>query len=144
MKLLDNEKLDKEPLLWEITEACYTGVEVPTREFFKLCVQKGDVFVRYEDNEIASYALVNGGRSDCPLLRSIATKPKYRKHGHAWRLLTELSLYYQAAHCSQIILYCKVDNPAQCLYFKAGYRVTALLRGYYKPEGNGLEMRKTL
>jgi ribosomal protein S18 acetylase RimI-like enzyme len=147
MKLSDTEKMEQEPRLWEITAACYTGVQLPARLDFGRFLKHGDVFVRYEIYKIAaSYALVTPGWGDdaTPLIRSIATEPNYRANGHAGSLLDELAGFYKAQDIRQIILHCKSDNPAQTLYFKAGYRVTAILRNYYRPEGDGLEMRKIL
>ena len=146
MKLSDTEKMEQEPRLWEITAACYTGVQLPARLDFGRFLKHGDVFVTHEYDEIASYALVTPGWGDdaTPLIRSIATEPKYRGNGHAGSLLNELASFYKVQDIRQIILHCKSDNPAQTLYFKAGYRVTAILRNYYRPEGDGLEMRKIL
>jgi GNAT superfamily N-acetyltransferase len=141
MKLTAEQKEQFELRLWNITELCYNSVEVPTREFFKRCVRQGDVFLDYN-----SYALVTADWGDerTPLLRSIATPPKCRGMGRASALLDEIAIFYRGQNCKEIVLHCKVDNPAQRLYFKKGYRVTAVLRGYYKPEGNGLEMRLVL
>ena len=146
MKLSDTEKMEQEPRLWEITAACYTGVQLPARLDFGRFLKHGDVFVRYDYDELASYALVTPGWGDdaTPLIRSIATYPQYRGEGHATVLLTEVADFYRVQDIRQIILHCKSDNPAQTLYFKAGYRVTAILRNYYRPEGDGLEMRKIL
>jgi GNAT superfamily N-acetyltransferase len=145
MKLSDSDKEVFEPKLWYITELCYTGVELPPREHFKRCVRHGDIFISGRvDEPFSSYALVNSSGDNCPLLRSIATLPTHRDERHATTLLLEIEEFYRAQGRSAIILHCKVDNPAQILYFKAGYRVTAVLRGYYKPEGDGLEMRKAL
>jgi ribosomal protein S18 acetylase RimI-like enzyme len=152
MKLSDTEKMEQEPRLWEITAACYTGVQLPARLDFGRFLKHGDVFVIYNCNdygdygELVSYALVTPGWGDdaTPLIRSIATEPKSRGNGHAMSLLTEIAGFYRVQDIRQIILHCKSDNPAQTLYFKAGYRVTAILRNYYRPEGDGLEMRKIL
>lgn len=152
MKLSDTEKMEQEPRLWEITAECYTGVQLPARLDFGRFLKHGDVFVIYDytvsfaEIEIASYALVTPGWGDdaTPLIRSIATYPQYRGEGHATVLLTEVADFYRVQDIKRIILHCKSDNPAQTLYFKAGYRVTAILRNYYRPEGDGLEMRKIL
>ena len=143
MKLSDDEKMKLEPRLWEITDACYDGVELPSRLFFRQCVASGDVFVG--GTSPVSYALVTPGWGDerCPLIRSIATLPAHRGLGEAERLLWELADFYRIQGAQQIVLHCKTDNPAQTLYFAMGYRVTAILRGYYKPEGNGLRVVNT-
>ena len=150
MKLTKEQKDKYIGLLWEITEACYTGAELPKLPFFKMCVDSGDVFVNAVevDNRIASYALVNtnwNSDSPRPLLRSIAVLKWQRGLGHASGLLEEIADYYKTRDAKEIILYCKQDNvTAQRLYLSHGYLVTHVLRNYYAPEGDGLEMRKIL
>ena len=149
--LNDQQKAEYLDRLWEITKACYSGVELPTREDFNRLVKTGDVWVYWFTTpnqhltSIKGYALAQrdyvGGT---PLLISIAVLEEHRKHGAGGLLLTTMENEYRAMGIRAILLHCKVDNSAQVLYFKTGYRVTAVLRDYYRPEGNGLEMRKTL
>ena len=159
MKLTEEQKVQYLETLWDITLKCYSGVEVPEKSLFERCVKSGDVWVinngyrllsestnPFPTDYVVGYALVTPGNSEGirPVLRSISVLARWRGVGYGGGLLMALSRHYAREGCSQIILYCKVDNPAQILYFKAGYRVTAFLRGYYKPEGDGLEMRKNL
>ena len=150
MKLTKEQKDNSIGRLWEITEACYTGAELPELPFFKMCVDSGDVFVNAVevDNLIVGYALVNtdwNSDSPRPLLRSIAVLKWQRGLGHASDLLEELANYYKTRDAKEIILHCKQDNvTAQRLYLSHGYLVTHVLRNYYAPEGDGLEMRKIL
>ena len=140
MKLTFDEVVRNINRLWEITVACYKGVERPDRPTFERLMARGDVFVY--PNEAIGYALVTPDTS--PLLVSLAVMPVNRGCGFGKELLWEVSTYYRQQGRQEIILHCKPDNPAQILYFKEGYRVTAYLRNYYKPEGDGLEMRKIL
>lgn len=142
MRLDDAQKKIYLPRLWYITQACYTGVELPAKPLFDRTVFYGDVFVPATDY-IESYALVTPDYHP-PLLRSVATLPLFRKKGHASLLLAEMHAYYRGRGEHSVILHCKVNNPAQKLYFDAGYRVTKVLKGYYAQEGNGLEMEKEL
>ena len=150
MKLTKEQKDKYIYRLWDITEMCYTGAQLPVFSFFKMCVDSGDVFVNAVevDNRIASYALVNtdwNSDSPRPLLRSIAVLRWQRGFGHASRLLEEIANYYKTRDVKEIILHCKQNNvTAQRLYLKHGYLVTHVLRNYYAPEGDGLEMRKIL
>ena len=149
MKLTKEQKDKYIYRLWDITEMCYTGAELPEFSFFKLCVDNGDVFVNTADEgRLVSYALVNtdwNSDSPRPLLRSIAVLRWQRGFGHASRLLEEIANYYKTRDVKEIILYCKQNNvTAQRLYLKHGYLVTHVLRNYYAPEGDGLEMRKIL
>jgi ribosomal protein S18 acetylase RimI-like enzyme len=147
-RLTEAEKESAESRLWEITEACYTGVEIPERGLFHRCVYQGDVFV-YEESlggilTIVGYALYNLGTIDV-LLRSIAVLPNWQGYGVGEKLLRYSASFYSKKDFKSLVLHCKVDNAnAQRLYLKMGWRVTAVLRGYYKPEGDGLEMRKAL
>jgi ribosomal protein S18 acetylase RimI-like enzyme len=152
MRLNQKQKEEQLERLWEITANAYTGAQLPTRLFFEQCVKSGDVFVEWTNNyicqnpRIIGYALVSDDWGDrpIPLLRSIAVVKHLRGNGVASRLLAEIADYYSSIDCRAIILHCKVDNPAQTLYFKHGYRVTHVLRRYYQQEGDGLEMRKEL
>ncbi len=161
MKLTKEQKDNSIGRLWEITEACYTGAELPELPFFKMCVDSGDVFVNWpsraipqEGGDAASsgrlvgYALVNtdwNSDSPRPLLRSIAVLRWHRGLGHASDLLEEIANYYKTRDAKEIILHCKQNNvTAQRLYLSHGYLVTHVLRNYYAPEGDGLEMRKIL
>ena len=148
MKLTKEQKDKYIGRLWDITEVCYTGAELPEFPFFKMCVDSGDVFVNAVEERFTCYALVNtdwNSDSPRPLLRSIAVLGWQRGLGHASDLLEELANYYKTRDAKEIILHCKQDNvTAQRLYLSHGYLVTHVLRNYYAPEGDGLEMRKIL
>lgn len=145
MKLTDAEKKTYLDQLWNITTRCYTGVEVPDYPFFDRCVRSGDVFVVLMKNQIVGYALVDTETHPLEvLLRSIAVLKGWRQHGIGSRLLAEIDEYYRNDGRYRINLHCKIDNPAQTLYFKHGYRVVKRIQNYYRPEGDGLEMRKDL
>ena len=146
MKLSEYEKIKYFDRLWEITETCYTGIECPDRMMFDRLMRQGVAFIWYygTPDSIQGYALVTPDPSWAPLLVSIAVMPSFQGVGVGKMILREVSNYYRSQGRQQIVLHCKTDNPAQILYFKEGYRVTAYLRNYYKPEGDGLEMRKML
>ena len=144
IKLTQEQKKDQMSALWGVTKACYTGAEVPDPAFFEQCVLEGDVWAMIYYEFILGYALVNtiGG---VPLLRSIAVIPNMRGKGIASGLLDEVHTGYRKAGLQRIRLHCKVDNAeAQRLYLAKGYRVSAYLKDYYAPEGDGLEMEKVL
>jgi ribosomal protein S18 acetylase RimI-like enzyme len=149
LKLQQEEKESNEQRLWEITQACYTGVEVPERDLFHRCVRDGAVFIYQESPggtfTTVGYALYTNECANSPLLRSIAVLREWRECGVGERLLRFSAEYFKQKDYKSLVLHCKVDNAtAQRLYLKLGWRVTAVLRGYYKPEGDGLEMRKML
>lgn len=150
MKLSHAQKIQSMDRLWEITETCYSGVQLPRRTFFENCVMSGDVWTVHgggklgTDQEIVGYLLCNDVYSTGPLLRSVAVVPEWRGGGLGRFLLDEIAKYYAARSDYKIVLHCMVDNPVQKLYFDAGYRVTKRLKNYYEPEGDGLEMEKIL
>ena len=150
LRLQQEWKESNEQRLWEITQACYTGVELPERNLFHRCVRDGVVFIYQEDlggtYTTVGYALYTNECADnSPLLRSIAVLPSFRGCGFGEKLLRYSAEYFKQKDYKSLVLHCKVDNAtAQRLYLKLGWRVTAVLRGYYKPEGDGLEMRKIL
>lgn len=150
MKLTTAQKQDWLPRLWDITLKCYSGAELPLRSFFEECVMDGDVWTVHgggelgTNYEIVGYALCSGVYPTGPLLRSVAVLPEWRGQGLGGFLLKEIEKYFKTQSAVKIILHCKVDNPAQKLYFDAGYRVTARIRNYYAPEGDGLEMERIL
>jgi ribosomal protein S18 acetylase RimI-like enzyme len=146
MRLTTEQKDKSIDRLWEVTCACYTGVELPARWFFEDCVRSGEVFV--DSPLIDGYALVNTwwcADYVNPLLRSIAVRPVCRRLGIASALLNELEAYYRTKEADQLVLHVKVTNKdAQRLYLKHGWEVKTILRGWYDSEGDGLEMRKKL
>lgn len=151
MKLSNEQKSDWLPRIWEITRACYSGAEFPDASFFNRCVKDGDVWTVHgggelgTNYEIVGYALASTDvySDGSPLLRSIAVMPEWRGQGLGRFLLDEINKYY-AGRVPRILLHTKIDNPAQKLYFDAGYRVRTRLKNYYAPEGDGLEMEKAL
>src|SRR5271157_5149700 len=141
MRLTGEQKSELMDRLWEMTLQAYTGVEVPPRGVFETAVMMGDVFV-WGSFKIYGFAIVSTVSE--PFLWSIVVGPRYRKQGIGGVLLVEIAQFYRSLGKKSIRLTCKVDNPSQRLYFTMGYRVTALLINYYRPEGDGLEMRKIL
>jgi ribosomal protein S18 acetylase RimI-like enzyme len=140
----DAVKMLVEPTLWGITTACYSGAELPSRGYFTKCVDAGQVWVVTADVKTVGYALCNSVLSTGPLLRSIAVLREYRGRGLGREMLDEIAEYFALNHAEKITLHCKVDNPAQKLYFDAGYRVMDRIKDYYAPEGDGLTMEKML
>ena len=142
MKLTDIGKNERMEELWKITKACYSGTELPTRSYFARCVQTGHVFIKTFCDKVVGYALLQD--EGYMLLTSVAVLAPFRGQGRAGELMEECADWCKEAGYSRIILHCKVSNPAQKLYFDMGYRAKAVLKNYYAPEGDGLEMEKIL
>lgn len=151
MKLTTEQKTQWLPRLWEITQQCHTTTELPTRAFFEQCVYDGHVWTAHGGGEldtkyeIVGYVLCNDVYYNGPLLRNIVVMPEWRGQGLGMFLLKEIEKYFKdKGGVEALTLHCKVDNPAQKLYFDAGYRVVSRLADYYAPEGDGLKMEKIL
>lgn len=129
--------------LWDITVQSYSLTQTPTEEKFSRVLKEGDVFVADSEEGTVGYALVSPSPGT-PFLRSIAVYSAYRGRGFGSALLNEVADFYRAKGCSRLLLHVMVHNPAQKLYFANGYRVTKVLKDYYAPEGDGLEMEKVL
>jgi ribosomal protein S18 acetylase RimI-like enzyme len=119
-----------------IHDASFTGVERPPEPLFRQMYLSADVFVSYIDGEPVGVAIVIDRASE-PYLWTIAVNPEHRRMGVGERLLREISGVFKTTE-----LTCKIDNPAQKLYYDNGYRVTGVARGYYGIEGDGLMMRR--
>lgn len=124
--------------LVEIHDASFDGVQRPPVDLLKNYYLNWDTFVLYLDDVPVGFAIVIGRSPEMSYLWTIAVHPEHRGKGVGERLLREIAVSTK----NPIELTCKVDNPAQKLYFDNGYRVTGLARDYYGVEGHGLMMRK--
>ena len=140
MKVSQEEKTDK--VFDMVAAVCYSsfdGVQRPPEGILRDKFLTGDVFFAACDDIFAGFAIVIQ-RLDHPYLWTIAVAEDYRGYGVGRRLLNEITEDNRDA--GYIELVCKVDNPAQRLYFDAGYRVVRVDRSFYGAEGPGLVMRR--
>lgn len=127
----------------KISDESFAGQERPPRGILRSHFEADDVFIRTMSNQIVAFAFVTE-RFGAPYIWSIAVTPQYRGAGLGSVLLQEIAQRYQGEGRGSICLTCKVDNPAQKLYFDMGYRVERVAQKYYGPEGDGLFFRKIL
>jgi ribosomal protein S18 acetylase RimI-like enzyme len=138
--------------LCEISDACYTGDERPPHETLKDMVNCCDIFLAEEEvprdpdggnphDIIVGFALVRTCGN--PYLWSIAVDKKFQGRGVGGNLLSEVLYHYTNLKALEITLHVHEDNPAQCLYFKKGFRVRDVIKDYYAPK-NGLLMGRSL
>jgi ribosomal protein S18 acetylase RimI-like enzyme len=130
-------------VLWNISKASFDGVDSPPPTMFAARYYEQDVWIQAWGDFVVGYAIVERRLGE-PYIWSIAVDEKYRHRGIASAILKELEGYYRSKGFQGIALAVKVDNPAQKLYFDAGYRVIKVLADYYQPEGDGLLMRRVL
>lgn len=75
---------------------------------------------------------------------SIDVLPDHRKKGIGAKLLYAAEEYYKEQGLPRIWLEVEVNNPAQTLYFKLGYRVKRVREKWYDNGGDCLVMAKPL
>jgi ribosomal protein S18 acetylase RimI-like enzyme len=78
-----------------------------------------------------------------PYLWSIAVDKKFQGRGVGGNLLSRVIYHYTNLKALEITLHVHEDNPAQCLYFKRGFRVRDVIKDYYAPK-NGLLMGRSM
>jgi ribosomal protein S18 acetylase RimI-like enzyme len=128
-----------------INHQCFHGAEAPPPTELLRQFENADVFILRCDHmtgldfgPIVAYASVQAYPSISTIWQ-IAVSPKEQGLGHGTLLLHEVINAYK----TPISLTVKVDNDrAQVLYLKSGFRVKSVLKNYYKPEGDGLLMRR--
>jgi ribosomal protein S18 acetylase RimI-like enzyme len=75
---------------------------------------------------------------------TINVDPKHRRRGIAAKLLTAAEDFYRKGGFTEVRLEVEQNNPAQTLYFKMGYRVHAVRKGWYEDGSTALYMIKIL
>lgn len=137
----------------EINNLSYSGIQSPKASILLNAYNQGDVYITYNDSrilagfvdDIVGFAIVIDYMDNFePLLWSIAVHPSYRGQGFATSMLMEVEKDSRALGARTIRLTVHLDNPAQKLYFDAGYRVVNVARNHYLNEGDGLVMKKIL
>lgn len=146
-KMLDKAEKTKSTfeVLRAISDGAFAGIERPPYETLKERYLNADVFVVYLKGTLVGFAIVNEQRFGAKYLWSIAVAAAARGMGLGGALLDAIKSHYtEKGETVAIELTCKVDNPAQLLYFKNGYRVQSVQRAFYGAEGDGLRMRLEL
>lgn len=105
--------------------------------------QKNPTWV-YDNGNVTAACLISEISKGTPYVWSVATSAAYRGSGFAGRLLEEFEKHYKAIGYVKTWLHCRVDNPAQKLYFNAGYRVASFEPNIYGVHEHGIIMRKRI
>lgn len=93
----------------------------------------------YEDSGIKA-CLLSEISENQPYIWSVATLTSHRGRGIATKLIKEFEKHYASEGHTKAWLHVRVNNPAQKIYFDAGYRVASFERNLYITE-DGLTMR---
>ena len=75
---------------------------------------------------------------------TINVDPEHRGHGVASKLVIAAEDEYRKRKFAEMRLEVEQNNPAQTLYFKMGYRVTSVRKGWYEDGTTCLYMIKKL
>jgi ribosomal protein S18 acetylase RimI-like enzyme len=81
---------------------------------------------------------------DVPYIYSIAVARDMRGYGIATKLIAEAEHWHKQAGYRKIWLKTTIENPAQTLYFKLGYRISEYDPQLYGPGLPGIVMTKRL
>lgn len=99
----------------------------------------------YEEEEAGIKACLLSEISESqPYIWSVATVRSHRGRGLATSLIQTFEKHYTNAGYHRPWLHVRADNPAQKLYFDAGYRVASFERNLYGVGQHGLVMRHTI
>jgi ribosomal-protein-alanine N-acetyltransferase len=102
-----------------------------------------NVWVGVYDNQIVGYVLVELEDSGTTgHVVSLCVDPAYRQQGFGKLLMDEVETFLQKEGVKKVRLEVQVDNPAQVLYFKLGYRVTGIKHRYYSNGTSAISMVK--
>lgn len=132
-------------MIYDIHNPSFQFFERASKGMLREQFDKGTVFVSYLSGgrRLAGYAIVTEKNAQ-PYVWEIAVASLYRGQGYGAALLGEIEVWARENEKREITLNCLTENPAQKLYFDAGYRVTKVLLGYYGAGRNGIVMRRNL
>lgn len=123
----------------------FVGVQRPPSWALRSRFDEGDVYVStFADSDIFLGFAIVIEKNGAPYVWSIAVHPDYRGKSVGTQLLEAIRKTETVRRRDFIELAVKPDNPAQITYFRSGYRVRAVARGFYGEEGDGLLMRRDL
>jgi len=136
------------PRLYEIETACFPEVMRWEQEKFNNALLQSDVWVAdlYDHpspKEVTGF-LVSKIKQHMGYIMSVDIAPDHRRKGIGAKLMYAAEDHYKTLGLKKIFLEVAVDNPAQTLYFKLGYRVTGFRSKYYDDGSSCLVMTKSI
>jgi len=105
----------------------------PPALLFSLLHLHGDMFyVALVDDEVVGYAVGAKRRDGSGHVISIAVKPEWRRRGVGFKLMEALFNAFRERGLKRALLEVAVSNEEAVSFYKhLGFKVTALLKGYY-------------
>jgi len=145
------------PRLYEIETESFPEVMRWEQEEFNNALLHSDVWVAdyREENwdglkedihtteEITGF-LVSRVKQRMGYVMSVEIALEHRRKGIGAKLMCAAEEHYKNLGLKKIFLEVAVDNPAQTLYFKLGYRVTGFRPKYYQDGTSCLVMTKSI
>jgi len=102
-----------------------------------------DFWTAEDGGEVAGF-LIAEERQSRGYVTTVDVLPRHRGRGVASRLMQAAEKEYRKRGYRRMRLEVGVDNPAQTLYFKLGYRTLHVRHNYYKKGSHALTMEKAL
>ena len=130
--------------LYEIEKACFTRIFRWNKEDLVDALKTNDVWVLEGDNQIAGFLIGEVDKANIGHIVTVDVDLMFRRRGFAEALMGAAEDYYRKEGIKKVSLEVHVDNPAQLLYFKLGYRVAGVKEGYYANGSMGITMEKQL
>jgi len=129
--------------MYELEKLGFSRIFRWSKKDFVSAIKDCDVIAGVYENEIMGYVLgeVHG---DTGHIVSLVVDPAYQGRGFGRILLEEVEKFYATKDLKKIRLEVHIDNPAQMLYFKAGYRVAGFKPKYYSNGSPAIAMSKSL
>ena len=133
--------------LMQINDACYFGEYRPPRKIVSDMISVSDVLIargsHVDPETLVGFAIMKDAENVPAYLWNIAVDPEYQGRGVGGNILREIIKKYTLSKRMGISLHVNVNNPAQKLYYDYGFRVTSLVKDYFKPD-DGLYMLRRL
>jgi len=130
------------PTLYRLEELCFSRSLLWTKKDFPGALKKSDVYLAREKGVIVGFLLAEEQHKE-GYIATIDVHPDHRGKGIATLLIKEVEKDYKKKY-KEMKLHVNVDNQAQTLYFKLGYRVKAVKEHYYADKTSALKMVKKL
>lgn len=128
----------------ELEKLCFTRPFRWSKKDFVAALKDCDVVSGVYGNKIVGYVLGEVEGHDTGHIVSLTVDPVNQGVGFGRTLMEETEAYYRKQGVKRIKLEVHVDNPAQVLYFKLGYRVTGVKPRYYSNGSSAIAMVKSL
>jgi len=134
---------DDLPRLYEIEKTCFTRCFRWSKEDFVTALKTDDIWIAEYGGQIAGF-IIGEVEGNIGHVVTVDVDPSFRRRGFGEALMGAAENHYRKKGIKKMSLEVHVDNPAQILYFKLGYRVAGVREKYYANGSMGITMVKPL